>query len=39
MIFIYNHTIYVTITYMEYISYENNNGMIAYGVYLDRLIM
>ena len=34
MIFIYTNTIYVNIPYMEYMSYEENCDMIAYGVYL-----
>ena len=39
IIFIYTHTIYVTIPYIEYIIYEENRDKIAYGVYSHRLIM
>ena len=39
LIFIYTHTIYVFIIYMEYIEYDENLDMIVYGVYLHRLII
>ena len=39
LIFIYNHTINVTITYMEYMAYEEIFDMVTYGVYSYLLIM